>query len=265
MKRSLRIALLAVAVVGCGRPVAAQDSVGAAPGNALESAVQAFDRGTAMLEAGDHRGAIRTFESALDLGYSSVALQYNLGIAYFRMDEIGRAIRAFERARRLDPDNRLVLHNLDIARLRLEDRISALPTPIWTRTWQRVVLLFGVGGLFGIGLTAYFVAIGATMLGIWSRRTGPWIRRVRLAGFVVGGIGIAAGLLASVQPAWGDEAVVLAEEVSLYPAADSTGSPDMQIHEGLLIEVLNRAPEWTAVRLPNGVTGWVASESLGPI
>ena len=63
----------------------------------IENAVGAFDTGNVHYRDGNYADAITAYQEAIEGGYASGALFYNLGNAYFRNDELGQAIRFYEK------------------------------------------------------------------------------------------------------------------------------------------------------------------------
>ncbi|MFT4605787.1 MAG: tetratricopeptide (TPR) repeat protein [Rhodothermales bacterium] len=239
-------------------------SADAATGD-IPEAVRLFDEGTGLIEAGQYTQAIAAFESALAVGFENPALHYNLGVAHYRLDQLGEAVASFERARRLAPDDRMVLHNLSIAQARIRDQFSRLPDSFGQSIWRVLDRRLGAGILFGLGLLAYL--IWCALMGVRARGAADseWIRRGLWTSALVGLMGVGLGLGVSYSPAEPPAAVVGALETALFAAPLATDSPEMEIHEGLLVTVTGATSGWTGVQLPNGVTGWVRSEDLIPV
>lgn len=229
----------------------------------LERAVRHFDEGNVRYGAGDYRSAIAAYERAADEGYVSGALFFNMGNAYYRLDEIGQAIRHYEKAAELMPGRSEVDHNLTIARERTVDRFSRLPTPFWQTWWDAVVSAVGDMRLLAVGLLFYFAATAALAIRI-RRGPTPWRRRVLTASLVLASVFIVAGFTASLSGSKAGRAVVLIDEVALLNAPTGSRS-DLEIHEGLVVDVVLTRDGWAEVRLPNGASGWIRTESLGPI
>jgi len=223
-----------------------------------------FEEGTERLEAGNYSGAVGSYRAAMDLGFASTALYYNLGVAYYRLDRLGEAIRFMERARRMDPDDRRILHNLEIARSRIPERFARLPVRFWTRGWQWTVSALRPGGLFAVGLFLWWVPFVILAWGIWRGRHAP--RWVRLAGtsVLLATLLVAAALSASVRSPYGEQAVIVESSAPLYTsvAGDDAG---ITLHEGLTVDVEARDGTWLRVRLPNGVTGWVKASAAAEV
>lgn len=223
-----------------------------------------YDEGTRLVEQGDYSGALDAYQAVLNQGVASSALYYNLGIAYYRLDRIGQAVRYFEKAALLDPGDRLIQHNLDISRSRVADRITRLPTPLWTRIGQVVVRAFGVSGLFMVGLAGWFALATCLVLGIRRGIFEPWVRRGVLTGSVVAVLFLGAAFLSSAVSPFGHRSVVVEESVPLTSTAGGTERLQ-ELHEGTVVDILDMQGSWARVRLANGVTGWLEAAGLAGI
>jgi tetratricopeptide repeat protein len=72
-----------------------------------------------------YQSAVMRFERIVkDGGIENGKLYYNIGNAYFRMNDLGMAIVNYLRAERLTPDDPNLQHNLQYARSRRIDRIE---------------------------------------------------------------------------------------------------------------------------------------------
>lgn len=226
-------------------------------------AVNDFDEGNRRYSMGDFEGALDSYQRAINRGVASGALYYNMGNAYYRLDDIGQAIRYFEKARRIGPDRAELRHNLSIAREQTIDNFSRLPEPFWMPMWTSLVQSIGPTGIFLAGFFCYLVACLALFLWIRDGQK-PWRRRLATLGLIAAVCFVSAGFAASAEQMRAASAVVLAAESALYetPSGDSS---DLSVHEGLVVEIVSDSGEWTQVRLPNGTRGWLRSEDLGEI
>ncbi len=229
----------------------------------LAVAVSDFDEGNRRYRMGDYQGAVGSYERALNHGFASEALYYNMGNAYFRLDEIGQAVRYYEKARRIAPAIPELEHNLTIAREQTVDSFSRLPEPFWMPVWSALLRTLGSIGLFLIGALFYLVACGAIAMRIRTGQT-PWRRRVLSAALVLAVCFMSFGFAASAEEVRDRKGVVLVDQSSLHEEPDDASS-DLKVHEGLVVEIIAAAGEWSHVRLPNGTRGWLLSEDLGEI
>ena len=252
----LLLASLALAVFAIAQP-------GVAVGQGIGPAISDFDDGNRRYEMGDFQGAVESYHRALERGYASEALYFNLGNAYFRLDQVGRAIQYYEKARRLAPARAALRHNLSIAREHTQDRFSQLPEPFWMPFWKNTINAVGASGLFAIGFFFYLLGCAALFLRIRSGQT-PWRRRAATIGLSLAVIVLTAGFLASADELRTSDAVVLVDEAALLD--DPAGaSSDLTVHEGLVVGIVGTSGQWTEIQLPNGSRGWVRSEDLGKI
>ncbi len=229
----------------------------------IPEAVRHFDEGNRLFREGAHRDAVTSYRNALEAGYASGALYYNMGNAYFRLDEIGQAIRFYEKARRYMPESEELAHNLAIARDRTTDSFSRLPAPFWRPAWNRLVRTLSPTGIFLLGLLGYGIASAALAMRI-RRTRSPWLRRAVLAGGVLAAFFVTFGFAASWEETHTVQAVMLADATDLTDRPD--GSPtDLTVHEGAVVEVVTVRAAWSEVRLPNGVQGWVPTSAYGDI
>lgn len=231
----------------------------------LESAVQAFDEGNERYRTGDYQGAVEAYQQAIEGGYTSDALYYNMGNAWYRLDNLGQAIRYYEKARLLAPENVELLHNLEIARAKTVDQFSQLPAPAWVAWWENMITTNGGRWLFWTGFLFYLIAIGAAVYRIRTGKRNPWLRRGMTVAILFGALLLVAAFAASLQSIDALRAVILAEEVDLRTTPNEEGAIESEIHEGLVVDVLQRNNDWIEVRLPNGATGWVPVDTAGDI
>lgn len=231
----------------------------------LSEAVQYFDEGNRLYAQGNYSGALTAFDRAVAAGYVSGALFYNMGNAYYRIDQIGQAIRYYEKARRLTPGNERVSHNMAMARARMVDSFSELPEPFWRPAWRTVMRTLGAGGLFFGGLILYLVAAAFAGQRIWTGTRSDWRRRGLTASSVGAALLILLAFAASIESERDRDGVIVARQVALLDAPAAGARADIDIHEGVLVKVIGQSEEYVEVRLPNGAAGWVKAEAVAPI
>jgi len=224
-----------------------------------------FDDGNRHYDNGEYGDAVKAYLRADSTGFRSAALYYNLGNAYYRLDEIGLAVLSYERALELDPDSRVARHGLRIVRARMMDQMSRLPTPIWVSTWRRVEAAVGLRGVVLAGLVLYLAACALVLYRILIGRHRVGVRRAAVVMFAVAIPLVIGGLTTSRYASTHPRCVVLDRTVSVRVAPSRDAESDVDIHEGLVVTTLESDSAWYRVRLPNGVTGWVEASALEKI
>lgn len=231
----------------------------------LAEAVRNFDEGNQLYARGAYQNALDAYERALAGGYEGGALYYNMGNAYYRIDELGQAIRYYEKARRFLPNDPQLLHNLNIARSRINASFSTLPTPFWVSWWKRYVVRTGAMAFFIAGLVFYGIAAALFGHRIWTGTRSPWHRRLLSASAIAGLLLLAVAFAASLDRTLDRQAVLIADQVTLRTAPAPDAATELDVYEGVLLNVLSEQDDWLEVGLPNGVTGWIEASAAADI
>lgn len=231
----------------------------------VAAAVRAFDEGNGRYVAGEYAEAVAAYETALAAGFASGALYFNMGNAYYRLDQVGQAIRYYEKARRVMPDQAELQHNLAIAQARTVDRFSQLPTPFWTRWWHGLVRVAGAGGLFALGLVLYLAAAVLVAQRIRTGTRNAWHRRALSLSLLCGLVLLTAAFGASLERTLLRQAVVVTDVTPLRATPAPGADALLELHEGLVLDVLQDDGAWVEVRLPNGTAGWLSGDVLAEI
>ncbi len=218
-----------------------------------------FQRANRAYESGNFEQAAALYDSLIAEGFESGELHYNLGNAFFRLDQLGKAILHYERALLLAPGDADALHNLAFAKQNAVDDFEEIPD-FFLRSWWHRLRDRALSFTWGIVAFAFWFA-GFGGLAIWqlSRQ-----RRVRKTGFIAGVMLLLVSLLplslalgrAAIEQHSG-RAVVMNSEASLRSAPDKAGTELLLLHEGTEIDLLDKLGDWEKVRLPNGEEGWL--------
>jgi len=93
---------------------------------ALASAKVDYDEGVRFFKKGDYQSAIAKFESAEKKGMQSVALYYNLGSAYYKIENYAASKKYFTRVTEFPDKRALAEYNLGLIALKENNREEAL-------------------------------------------------------------------------------------------------------------------------------------------
>lgn len=218
--------------------------------------------------AGQYEEAASKYESLVAAGIVHEDLYYNLGNAYFRMDELGRAIYNYERALRIDPDMADARHNLAVATEAVtevvEDRLEGLESePLWLR----VITFFAVTELTCVFLAANILFFAGL---IALRFLAPGFGHVmtQVLSFAAGVVFATSGVLLGAQAAYVTrvpQGIVLPHKVALREGMGERSAERAYLHAGLRVYIAERDSGWLRVRLANGAEGWVPSAAIGEL
>ena len=224
-----------------------------------------FEKANTYYENKVYDSAVVYYEKILESGFRSSDVYYNLGNAYFRLNKLGLAILHFEKARKFAPTDSDIITNIRFAQLNIVDRVpepqrSFLDTIMW-----RLHTLFSLNAQLWILLVCLLILSLSFALGLFaSHNIRLWLTYLASICIILSTfLGISAGI--KIYNAEKKEfAVVLDKTV------DAKNQPDgnkilFTVHEGIQFQVRKTVDNWSFVSLPNGVSGWVESSSLGKI
>jgi len=224
----------------------------------------AWNRGNDAYQTGNYAAARTAYEEIDRQGVVSSDLYYNLGVAHFRLGDLGRATWNFERTLELDPDDDDASFNLKQVRkllaLSSHDKIEGGDVaPLWIR----VVTQVSPSMEAWVFVALYLLAFALLFLRL---RASPGSRMGYTAGFAVTGLlALLAGVLlfgrvSLDQIPFG---IVLPKSVDCKDGADSNYRTSFTLHAGLRVRIVDQDTQWVRIRLHNGLEGWVPENSVG--
>lgn len=236
----------------------------------LLGALPAF---SAMKESADsayekknYAEAAERYENVLKQGVSPDVC-YNLGNAYYRLNDLPKAVLNYRRALKYDPAHGDARFNLSLCESKLADRFDR-PEEMFFVSWWRNLWQGRSADWWGGWAVA---AWGATLLSallylfgrfLWLRKTGFF------AGLLCLCLAVVFNLFAGFQKErfQGEQQIVLSAATSLYASPSASAKPLRQLHEGCTLVVAEGdAKGWKLVELPDGTSGWIPDRNLWPV
>ena len=213
---------------------------------------------------GEYTLAAEQYESVIADNGVAPEIYYNLGNAYYKMNEIGRSILNYERALLLSPNYADALHNLELAKLRIVDDIPQNEVFFLKRWIGDFVKVFTSNQwlYFSIGLFVLcLVFAGLFLFGVsYSlRKTSFYIALLSLL------ISILFFVFSGIRKDHVEQrsdAVVMMGVVVVKSSPDKKGTDLFQLHEGTKVTVKSTLNdvlrgEWVEVEVGNGNIGWL--------
>lgn len=213
-------------------------------------------------EAGQYDQAAAAYERLLDMGVRNGWVHFNLGNAYFRLNQLGKAIVHYYRAQTYLPNDPDVRHNLNLANQKRvdpqidEEKDSFFSTADLALKRMPYSLTFYAALIF-------LVLAGAASFALIIRREAN--RPLGYVLVVCGVFGILLTGLAKVQ--YGhltrqDFAVVVADEVHVLSGPSPRETTSFTVHEGIRCQILAETEDWVRIRLANGYNGWMLKTKI---
>jgi len=100
-----------------------------------------FYQGVTYFSAGSYKEALQVWTDIYNTGYRSANLDYNIGNAYFKLNNVPYAILFYERASLLKPADEDINYNIQVAKTLIVDRFQEIPELFFIK-WYNFVSLF---------------------------------------------------------------------------------------------------------------------------
>ena len=226
-----------------------------------------FTQANELYQQKKYAEAAKVYEDILSTEVQSLELQYNLGNAYFKNDELGKAILHYERALLLAPGNEDVRYNLSLAEANRIDEIENLP-PFFLAAWWQSMQQSASSTIWGI-IGLLLLWIGAAGFIVWLMGKS---REQKKRGFIGGMIALILSSIplslaysrAQMEQNSGT-AVILAKQIDLKSGPDAASTTLNTLHEGTKVGLVDAVGTWHQVRLPNGEIGWLENSKIAEI
>jgi len=230
----------------------------------LNEANTTFQQGNAAAKDPEAAGqvynkAILLYEKIIEQGHvRNAGLYYNLGNAYFLVDDIGRAILNYRRALQLDRSDVNVRNNLAFARSQRLDKVSAraekrvLETLFFWHYDFSLKTKFFLAGLLFAGLC------GAATVIVWLGR-GPATSGVAVLAAVLWLCLTLSVIVETRQRGAIVHGVVTASEIVARQGDGANYAPRFEdpLHSGTEFELLEQRPGWLHIELADGSNAWI--------
>lgn len=257
MRAAAVFTLAAVAALLLAIPVSADESMD----------LDAFRTANLLYEDSKFEEAARSYEHLARLGYQDATLYYNLGNAYYRMEDTGRALLNYLRAKRLAPFDGDIEANLALVRgsVGAPGSSNERPTPVLVQLadWTPWVS-FNAAAV--MSLICWLSVWAAVLASLWHQRLrqSAAIKRAAVAaafGFVLFGC-LAVGNHLS-RSYWSQTGVVIAQSADVLEAPNTRARVEINLDAGREVSVIDTHAGWTRIRLPRTeLEGWVPSANI---
>jgi tetratricopeptide (TPR) repeat protein len=237
----------------------------------LLSSVVFADDNSALIEKGNNAYKGKFYQQAIDCylkvvksGFEAPELYYNLGNAYYKLNDYSSAILYFEKAKRMKPGDEDINFNLKVANTKITDKIDAIPEFFLVRWYKGLSNIFSYNTWAILGIILMVVFLGMLALYLFSRTL-----RIRKLAFWLSGVPLLFTILFFIfaQTQYSSlnnttEAIIFSPSVTAKSTPDANSTDLFVIHEGTKVKVTDNVGEWSEIKIDNGSKGWVNTSAF---
>ncbi|WP_209401509.1 SH3 domain-containing protein [Pseudozobellia sp. WGM2] len=223
-----------------------------------------FNKATEAYNVGEYQNAINGYLEILDNGEHSAELYYNLGNAYYKLNQIAPSIYYYEKALLLKPNDAEVENNLAYARNMTLDAIDTIPETGLSKIYDNIVgfLSFDQWSYAAVFFMILFVLL---YIAFYYFRYSSRKRLAFVTSIVALLISVTSVVFAFLQYNLykaDQPAIVFASESSVKSEPNLRSQEAFALHEGTKVNILEELNEWKKIRIADGTTGWIPSEDI---
>ena len=223
-----------------------------------------FKSANTAYNEGDYVKAADRYLEIIDKGEHSAELYFNLGNSYYKLNQIAPSIYYYEKALLLKPGDKEILNNLSYAQNMTLDAIDTLPETGLANLYKRFTgyLTFDQWAKTAVAFMILFVLLYVAFyfFRYSTRKRIAFI--VSLACLFFSLIATGFAFLQFDDFKADNPAIVFSEESQVKTEPNNRSQQAFILHEGTKVNVMDELEGWNKIRLADGKTGWIASESL---
>ncbi|WP_165022313.1 tetratricopeptide repeat protein [Dysgonomonas sp. ZJ279] len=232
------------------------------------SAQSVAEQARETYDNGDYRQTIELLEKEMltekEQGRESADLYYNLGNAYFRINEVAKARLYYEKALLLDPGDRDIRHNIDYVSTKIEDKILVADTFFLSTWFTAVQNLLSSNRWATFGIVSFVLFILCLALFFFTK-----LIVVKKGSFYAGIILILFTIFANIfsfnqkrRIENRDTAIIMAGSASVVSSPDINSKELFILHAGTKVTITKEDRSWLEIEIDNGSIGWIQREKI---
>ncbi|VAX23764.1 hypothetical protein MNBD_NITROSPINAE01-919 [hydrothermal vent metagenome] len=225
---------------------------------------QKYNEANKRFTDGDYLSALELYNS---IGIKNQNLEYNRGVAYFKLGRLGKAVLHFNRALRLNPNDEDARANLKYINSIKKDKEKENKTGTLQAVLSALTNSFSMNGLTAITLVFYLLTALAISGYLLVKKTGG--ARLAIGAIVV--CSTATLVFASVTGVRiyklenKKMAVAMQKEIVARTGPTENANTAFIFHEGTVVTVGETRNGFVKVILSSGITAWAHMRDLEKI
>ena len=218
-----------------------------------------FEEGNRLYAAQDYEGAKKAYEEALDQGGRDASIFLNLGHAEYQLGRPALALINYQRALALDPAQDAARRSLEHVEKELGRSSRGLGFADVAGRYVPFDLLALIGSL------SVWCGLLLVLFAFFSARKHGGLVALGLMAAILGATAVAISWAGDSRVALSQTSVVTAD-LTAFASPSENSQKLASLKTGDAVRVLAKGEDdWSLVKLPNDLKGWVRSVSLQPV
>ena len=222
-----------------------------------------FEQSNAFYTDGKYQMAIDGYKNILNSGFESAELYYNLGNAFYKLNNIPESNFFYEKARSISPTDEDILINLSYAQNLRIDKIEKLPITQTQNFKINILNLLSEKGWSVLLIILAWIACVSFVLYLSVNNSGN--KRIFFTQFIILMIGlIVVSTINYEKKNLNNEkfAIIYDKEIEVWSEPNKISELKFLLHEGTKVKQVDTIQDWVNIQLENGTLGWIQSSSI---
>ncbi len=222
-----------------------------------------FEQSNAFYTDGKYQMAIDGYKDILNSGFESAELYYNLGNAFYKLNNIPESNFFYEKARSISPTDEDILINLSYAQNLRIDKIEKLPITQTQNFKINILNLLSEKGWSVLLIILAWIACVSFVLYLSVNNSGN--KRIFFTQFIILMIGlIVVSTINFEKKNLNNEkfAIIYDKEIEVWSEPNKISELKFLLHEGTKVKQVDTIQDWVNIQLENGTLGWIQSSSI---
>lgn len=223
-----------------------------------------FNRATEAYNEGDYNKAIENYLEIIEAGQHSAELYFNLGNSYYKLNQVAPSIYYYEKALLLKPNDGEIKNNLAYAQNMTLDAIETIPVTGLSKIYKDLIgfLSFDQWGYTAVIFVMLFVLL---YISFYYLKYATQKRIAFISSIISMLLAVITVVFAFLQYAdfkADQPAIVFDNEVNVTSEPNTRSQVVFTLHEGTKLNVLEELKDYKKIRIADGQTGWLTSDSI---
>tara|TARA_A100000164_G_scaffold6498_1_gene5697 strand:- start:998 stop:1789 length:792 start_codon:yes stop_codon:yes gene_type:complete len=209
--------------------------------------------------------SIQVYLQILDSGVHSPELYFNIGNAYYRINDIANCILNYEKSLKLDSSGNEVINNLNMVKNALIDDIAVVPPSFIDKQLNKISNLLDYSSWGTALILLSFIFLLFFLIYFFSNK--PIIKRTAFTSlfFIIILISLTAWISINTYEKNHLEkyAIIFSTKIEIKADPNERSENLLTLHLGTKVRIIDNFNDvWVKIKLVNGQEGWIKNDQI---